>query len=304
MVCVTYKKENGEWEQIEAEEKTSDDLYLDGGLKRKLDNAKQRIKKDFDVGGIICGGEGTGKSTLASNIMIYMTDCKFDPTRDIIKSHEDAIRTLRDVPDGSGVMFDEGYLLFYSADTMTKKQKEITKIFSIIRQKNLFFLIVAPSFFRLSSYFALDRTKFCIRVYDKNSERGYFEWWGGKRKEKLYKFGKPKLSYKMVSPSMRGRFTKCTLLDDKYAKLKRETLEEAFKETEVQKSLKQRQNEASVLEFRNNFLERNKHLTDKQMGELLGVARTTIIKYRKKHELLKQELDKRMEVAVHNVMEA
>jgi hypothetical protein len=289
MVLLRYLEDNKEWTTIPKEEKQEGDLYLDGKLKNKLDHAKMKIKKDFDVGGIVIGDEGGGKSTHASNIMLYMTDCKFDPRRDIIKSHEDAILKLEQVPDGSGIMFDEGYLLFYSGDALTKSQKAITKIFSIIRQKNLFFLIVAPSFFRLATYFALDRTKFLIRVYDKAGERGYFSYWGPKRKEKLYRIGKPKHNYNIITPAFRGRFTKCSLLDEQYKEIKKETLREAFKEARANQKKEPTKREI-IRDFKLEFVKNNPSLKDRELAELLKCSVSSIEKYKAQLRELSQQI--------------
>ena len=49
--------------------------YLDGYLKSNLDIVKKDVKKDFDAFIIIAGREGYGKSTLASQVALYL-----DPT--------------------------------------------------------------------------------------------------------------------------------------------------------------------------------------------------------------------------------
>jgi len=301
MVVVRWYEEKEEWGVIDAKNKTEKDLYLDGGIKKKLDFGKIQIKNDFDLGGLVVGDEGSGKSTQASNIMIYMTNNKFDPRRHIIKDHDEALKILQDTPDGGGVMFDEGYLLFYSSDAITKKQKDLTKIFSIIRQKNLFFLIVAPSFFRLSTYFAVDRTSFLIRVYtthEKDSEgeitkirRGFFEYWGKNSKERLYQKGKVKRSYQVVRPSMRGRFTQCSLLDEAYREIKRDTLKKAFNEA---LDKKKEEKQLTAQDIKNKLVEdmvlRSKDMTYKQQSELFGVSSKTIAEIRKKLGLVSDKV--------------
>lgn len=275
MVLLHYDKDNKKWIEITKEKKQEGDLYLDGFLKKKLDLAKKQQDRDFDVGGIVDGSEGTGKSTCASNIMIYMSDCKFDPRKHIIKSHEDAIKVLKETPDKGTVMFDEGYLLFYSADALTKHQKAITKIFSIIRQKNLFFLIVAPSFFRLASYFANDRTKFLINVYTVEGKRGYFNYWGHKAKDKLYDKGKRDKNYRCVRPTIKGRYSKCSMLDEEYKQIKRETLEEAYAEAQekLQKKVSPLQIKAEAYK---EIVYNNQHLSGVELAKLLNLSRQRI----------------------------
>jgi glutathionyl-hydroquinone reductase len=71
---------------------------------------------------------------------------------------------------------------------------------------------------------------FLVRVYERNNQRGYFKYWGHKKKYKLFNKGKRFHSYNAERPSFSGRFTKCSLLDKEYAQIKRQTLAEAFKE--------------------------------------------------------------------------
>jgi len=276
---------DGEWMQVDQENKQEGDLYIDGYLKNKIDFALEQQKKDYDAGGIIVGDEGTGKSTFASNIMLYATKGKFKPTKHIIKDHEEALKVLQEVEEGGAIMFDEGYLLFYSADVLTKNQKAITKIFSIIRQKRLFFLIVAPSFFRLSTYFAVDRTRFLARVYNKpDGARGYFEYWGHKGKSKLFRYGKKKHQYKY--PLFRGRFTKCSLLDEEYKKIKKETLEKAFTEAGPQK--KELTPHQLYRKIRDQAIINGDGIPHKYIAQILDLSVETIKKKRQLMGLTKQ----------------
>ena len=251
MVLLRFNKETKVWDTIDRENKQEGDLYLDGYLKNKLDFAKKQQKKNNDVVGTISGDEGSGKSSLAGNIMRYMTDDKFNPITDLIGAEEDNVvmDKLESIPDGGAIMFDEGNTYFLSTETMKKEQRNLHKLFSIFRQKNLFCLIIAPSFFRLNSYFALDRSRFHIRTYLVNGERGFFNFFGDKRKSKLYRLGKPHHDYSIVRSNFKGRFTKCYSLEtEEYLAYKKKTLKHTFAsfrkqkekiptETEIKKAL-------------------------------------------------------------------
>lgn len=278
MVLLRYEG-NGKWITVQKEEKRDTDLYLDGKEKERLDYARLEQRRDNDVWGLVVGKEGSGKSTKAANMMLYMSNNSFNPLKHIIKDYDHAIDILMSIPDEGAVMFDEGYLMFGSGDVLTKKQKNLQKIVSIIRQKRLFVLIVAPSYFRLGTYWALDRTRFLVQVYKHNDERGFFRWWGETGKWKLYTKGKKFHSYNAQRCLFSGRFTKCRLLDDAYKEIKRETLKEAFKEAEEVKRKKpsQTNQHTSRAEFYKDFIRRNhKKFNQRQMGELLGVTTTTI----------------------------
>lgn len=272
-----------QWQIVQEQERQPNDLYLDGQQKAKLDYAKQQQANDNDVWGLVVGMEGSGKSTAAANMMIYMSNNTFNPLKHIIKDFEHALDILMSIPDEGAVMFDEGYLLFGSADVMTKRQKHLQKIVSIIRQKKLFVLIVAPSFFRLGTYWALDRTVFLMYVYKVKEERGFFKWWGQAGKWKLYIKGKKFHSYNAARCLFSGRFTKCSLLDEAYKQIKRETLEEAFED--AKNSTPSQNKRESKGEFIKDFIKRNHAVfSKKQMAEVLGITTTTLNKYFKEVE--------------------
>lgn len=288
MVLVRLNEDKTGWVEINQKDKQEGDLYIDGYLKTKLDFAKTQQKRDYDVGGVIVGDEGSGKSTHASNVMLYMTNGKFRPTQHIIKDHEEALLVLEKVEDGGAIMFDEGYLLFYSADVLTKNQKQITKIFSIIRQKNLFFLIVAPSFFRLSTYFAVDRTRFLMRVYNSRSgDRGFFEYWGHKGKNKLFNVGKR--FHRYSHSKFRGRFTKCSMLDEEYSKIKRDTLKKAFAEAHANRpktpaAIRQETRKETI----QKIIAANLDKTNKELAKILDFGSTETAR-RWRNEVLGKE---------------
>ena len=233
MVLLRFNKETEVWDTVSEEDKLETDLYLDGLLKKKLDFAKKQQANNNDVVGIISGDEGSGKSSLAGNIMRYITDDKFDPKKDMIGSDmEDAINKLLNAEEKSALMFDEGNVFFLSTETMKREQRNLHKVFSIFRQKNLFVLIVLPSFFRLGSYFAQDRSRFLIRTYLNNmGERSYFAYYGNMRKDNLYRFGKKDKNYNVTQPNFRGRFSSCYPLETKeYKAFKLRTLQKSFEE--------------------------------------------------------------------------
>lgn len=205
-------------------------FFLDSKLIKKLDFAKSQKKKNNDSVGIICGEEGSGKSSLGGNIMRYMTNDNFDPKKDMVGAdYEDGIKKIEKVKQGGNLMFDEGNAFFLSTEVMKRESRDLHKIFSIFRQKQLFVAIILPSFFRLGSYFALDRSRFLLRTYLKKGRRGSFAYYGDKLKGKLYRIGKPEHNYRVVQPRFRGVFTRCYLLETKdYKNFKSKTLNEAL----------------------------------------------------------------------------
>lgn len=229
MVSLKLDKEKNEWREIVDGETA--DLVIDGFLKKKLDNGLILQSKNWDFPFVIVGEEGSGKSTLAFICGQYLTKMGLKP-ENVGKGNDDIIEKLEKIPNGSLLIGDEGDMLFNSRETMSKEQRKLTKIMKIIRQKNLIFIIVAPVFFDLSKYIAVDRSKFLLRTYvDHNFNRGFFTYWGKRKKIKLYHEGK-KLhgSYAKPKAGFYGRFIDYKLsFDMEYQDIKRKTLTEAFK---------------------------------------------------------------------------
>jgi len=275
MVLVRFNKETNVWDQIDKEDKEEFDLYLDGGLKKRLDFAKKQISRNNDVVGLISGDEGSGKSTIGANIMRYMSDDTFNPAVNMIGAEDDesVLKKIEDTPNKGALMFDEGNSYFLSTETMKKEQRDLHKLFSIFRQKNMFVLIVAPSFFRLNSYFALDRSRFHIRTRIINGTWGTFEYWGDKKKGKLYRVGKKFHDYSAVRWTIHGRFRKCHLLEsEEYRAYKTKTLSDAFKSIKVRKAKKAPTEVQVKRKLVRDLLRENLDKKTKDLAPILGMS--------------------------------
>jgi ABC-type dipeptide/oligopeptide/nickel transport system ATPase component len=276
MPYLRFDKKEKKWDVIESSEKLETDLFLAQGIKNKLDFAKKQKEKNNDIVGIVCGDEGSGKSSIAGNMMRYMCDDTFNPIEDMIGSdEEDAYNKLQNVKHGGNLMFDEGNIFFLSTETMKRQHRDLHKIFSIFRQKNLFVLIVLPSFFRLGTYFALDRSKFLIRTYlDNNGERGCFAYYGNKVKNRLYRIGKKMHDYQIIQPNFRGRFKQCLQLEsEEYTKFKLETLKKSFsianrKKVKTKKEMQQ--------DYKTELIRKNLDTPSKELANILKLTQRSI----------------------------
>lgn len=208
-------------------------IYLDTFLKKKLDNIKMVMGKEWDAMIVIDGIEGSGKSTLSFVCGWYITNGKLT-LDNICEGTEDAIEKLNKLPDRSVLIIDEGSLMFSSKEVMNREQKRIIKIFNVIRQKKMCLIIVAPSFFELNKYISVDRSRFLLHVYtNKKLERGKFSYFGQKKKRKLYQIGKKNFnSYSKPKADFVGLFTNFDPFGEAYQELKRKSLRESFKEDE------------------------------------------------------------------------
>jgi hypothetical protein len=221
------------------------ELYMDGYLKSNLDIAIQQVHKDWDMVLVVDGKEGTGKSTLVSQMACYV-DASFNLSR-IVFTAPDLKAAIVGAKKYQAVVFDEGYQGLSSRGAMTEVNRMICSMLAEIRQKNLFVFIILPSFFDLDRYVALWRSRALIHVYTSKGVRGRFCFFNEKRKKQLYLFGKQTYSYAKPNANFYGSFTKQFPLDDKeYRKKKLEALN---RYTQVEERDAGRQRLGKLLDF-------------------------------------------------------
>lgn len=207
--------------------------YMDGKLQRELDIIKKSLtKKDLDYPLIIDGPERSGKSVFAQQVAKYV-DPDFNIGR-VCMTPEQFEEVVKDpkIPKGSAVIFDEAYAGLSSDKYSEKMSKVLLDMMIQMGQKNLFVIIVLPSFFLLRSYVALFRTRGLFHLYtERNFSRGYWNFFNERKKNLLYLNGKKFFNYNVyfgrgksrvrLKPSFHGRFTNVYALDEEeYRKLK------------------------------------------------------------------------------------
>lgn len=99
---------------------------------------------------LILGAQGTGKSCLAFwllEILHHQSRClAFRIPREgasYIAPWLGIIHDLNDAPPGSIVLVDEAYLSLFARESLTKRNRELTKVVNLARQKNLGLIFVA-----------------------------------------------------------------------------------------------------------------------------------------------------------------
>lgn len=213
--------------------------YLDPRLKKNLDTRviESLQKKDKDCVIAIDGSEGSGKSTFGFQLGKYV-----DPTLDtsrITFTGEQFKEAIFKAKKGQCVIFDEAFTGLSSRSSLSAVNRTLISLVMQMRQKNLFVIIVLPTFFLLDKYIALFRTRALIHVYENKGVRGYFRVYNKKLKKRLYLTGKQTYSYgsgkaKYVYTNFKGRFYGVFALGDekeeeKYRKKKAKALEESEK---------------------------------------------------------------------------
>lgn len=223
------------------------EFYLDGYLKSNLDIVKEQMAKDWDCVICIDGAEGSGKSILGMTIGKYLyPELKLE---DIVFTANEFMKSIVKAKKYQCIIYDEGYSGLDSSGTFNVVNRTLIKMIAEIRQKNLYVIVIMPTFFDLMKYVALWRSRVLIHVYtSKKWERGFFMFYSYERKHDLFMYGKKFYSYARPKPNFWGRFTNFYPVNEKEYRLKklqalkgrRIADENAIREKEIQKILMER----------------------------------------------------------------
>jgi len=142
---------------------------------------------------------------------------------------------------GQCVVFDEAFTGLSSRASLTEINRVIVSLMMEMRQKNLFVIIVMPTFFLLDRYVALFRAVGLFHLYMKNGNRGYWIYFNNRKKKLLYLIGKKLFSYGKPKSNFRGRFVnKYTIDEPIYRKKKNESLMKKSRSTRAELLKQQR----------------------------------------------------------------
>ena len=229
--------------------------YIDGYLASNLDKAKKFIKKDWDMFFIVDGSERSGKSNMVQTAAAYCdpTLCLdrivFTPTQ-----FEEAVLNAEPF---TAIIWDEAVTAAESGDTSTKIWKTLKKMMVQMGQKNLFIFVVIHSFFDLTKYLSVWRSRALIHIYHDDFERGYFQFYNEERKKYLYIKGKKYYEYKEGKPNFIGRFTKGYYVD-----------EQAYRDKKKQSLLELETEEKENDRYKNHLLGCIQLLKDRGVGTI------------------------------------
>jgi energy-coupling factor transporter ATP-binding protein EcfA2 len=216
-------------------------LYMDNYLHKSISSKiiPKIKKKDFDWVWVVDGGEGSGKSVLAQQLAKVL-DPNFNIDRMCMTPKEFTKAILR-AKKGQCVVFDEAFTGLSSRASLTEINKLLVSLMMEMRQKNLFVIIVMPTFFLLDRYVALFRARGLFHVYLKGGKRGRWIYFNNKKKKLLYLMGKKLYDYSKPRSSFRGRFMdQYTINEGEYRKKKGEALREKSRSTRAETYKSQR----------------------------------------------------------------
>lgn len=181
------------------------EVYFDGYLHSNLTALKEMVKRDWDGVFYVCGYEGSGKTTLASQVC-YFLDPNINLSR-VVFTAQQFIDACMSANQYECILFDESWRTFTNKAMWEETTKSIIGMLTMIRKKRLFICIVAPTFFDIQKYIALHRSRFLLQVYSEGLERGFFKFYNADKKLQLYIKGRKDYDMSVVMPDFYGRFT-------------------------------------------------------------------------------------------------
>lgn len=242
-------------------------VFIDDIPAKSIPRFKREVlKKDRDKYILIDGREGAGKSLLAMQ-WSKVLDPNF--TIDKVAFNADQFIKLVKSPNrkkGDCILLDEAFSSASARSSLSHINKAMITVATEMRQLNLFVIIVLPSFFDLDKYFAIWRCDTLLHVYyNKKGNRGQYIIFPFRKKLKLYIKGKKTYNYSCVkSPYPACRFIKQWVVDQMaYRKKKMEAFIER-KQSLMDKVWKERALKMMM------FAKEKMHLTNKEIGELIG----------------------------------
>ena len=182
--------------------------YMDDRLKEKTDQKviPALMQRDKDWIEVIDGTEGAGKSWFAFQRAKYI-DPTFNLSR-VVFTPEEFKNAIFSAKKGQAIVYDEAFTGLSSRASLSPINRYLVSLMMQMRQKNLFVILVLPTFFLLDKYAALFRTRLLTHVYEtKSGLRGYFRVYNAQKKKLLFLYGKQTYSYsKNVFTNFKGRF--------------------------------------------------------------------------------------------------
>jgi len=202
-------------------ERRTCEFYLDENLNKNLEKFIKIVReKDFDLPMVVSGLPGIGKSNMAISIA-KACDPNF-AIDNIAFTADEFIKKTNEFPKNSAIILDESFADLNSKVGMSSDYLRIINHLQLIRQRNLFIILVLPNYFDLNKAIAIYRTSFLIVCYGKEfGDRGSFALFDRDKKRILYIKGSKYMNYQASSPNFRGRFTKQRAINEKeYDKIK------------------------------------------------------------------------------------
>lgn len=178
---------------------TEESLMMGFSFNKRLARNLERLRaavlsQDFDCIILIDGKEGGGKSVLAQHVAAFLDITRRIDQEQIVFTPEQFTEKVLNSEKGKAIIWDEARGGLNRRKSMDDVNIQITDMLAEIRQRNLFIIIVMPSFYDMDMNVAVWRSRALIHIwYDWESgdarkplRRGFFRFYNEEGKKKLY----------------------------------------------------------------------------------------------------------------------
>jgi len=227
--------------------KTKEPAYFDEKTYRYCYEVHKKLKQDYDHLSVVCGMEGSGKSTFSSQLLATIS-----PGSGILHvcyEPQDFVKAFQISKPGDSIMLDEGALFLFSREANSRDNRRITKLLTICRQRNIHLIICIPNFFIIDSYVRDHRVGTLFQL----TKRGHFVCFNKEALQLINKWGAPTKNVffaKVPAKNLyRGYFNNVfgeteTLSQEEYLKLKTEHMNRYL--NDLERSLREEADVMSV----------------------------------------------------------
>jgi hypothetical protein len=212
------------------------------------------MKQDFDAAILVDGSEGSGKSVIGMQIAYMLDkDHHLDLKTQICFYPEQFMTAVKTLDRGKAIVWDEARRGLNRRRSIKNINLSITDMLAECRSRNLFLIIIMPSFYDMDMNVAVWRSRALVHVWytwDKNDKemplrRGFFRFYNEEGKKNLYtnKMTRQRYDYPYLhNMSFDATFINWYVVDEQeYKRLKKEAQNTLGKEDNVVANLKDKE---------------------------------------------------------------
>lgn len=207
------------------------------GIEKTYDIICEEPHRNFVANGIVV--HNSGKSVFAMQIAKIL-DPKFTHEQ-VAFNPAEFIRLVMKSKKNQCIILDEAYNGLSSRSALSEMNNLMVSLMMEMRQKNLFVIIVMPTFFMLDKYCALHRAKGLFHIYTRDGDRGYWHFFDKRKMKFIYLNGKKFYEYGSEKPRIFGRFYDQYMVnEEEYRRIKSQALHKKKRGTKAEVYKQQR----------------------------------------------------------------